>query len=99
MEIVVQPDELLVSLSMLPSLFAAGERGHAWSVPRAAAYGAAVGLVAAMFKMLGPLHTAGSTALGIEEIAGAMLAFALLCAGGALVRNAIARRYIWPGMR
>jgi hypothetical protein len=52
-----------------------------------------------MFKMLGPLHTAGSTALSIEEIAGAMLAFALLCAGGALVRNAIARRYIWPGMR
>ena len=98
MEIVVQPDELLVSLSMRPSLFAAGER-HAWSVPRAAAYGAAVGLVAAMFKMLGPLHTAGSTALSIEEIAGAMLAFALLCAGGALVRNAIARRYIWPGMR
>jgi hypothetical protein len=90
---------MALSLTMLPSLFAAGERGHAWSVPRAAACGAVVGLVAALFKMLGPLHAAGSTTLSIAEIAGATLAFALLCAGGAVIRNMIARRYIWPRMR
>jgi hypothetical protein len=84
---------------MLPSLFASGERAHAWSVPRASAYGAVVGLLAALFKTFGPLHAAGSTTMSIVEIAGAALAFALLCAGGAVIRNSIARRYIWPKMR
>jgi hypothetical protein len=33
------------------------------------------------------------------EIAGIALAFALLCAGAAALRNFIARRLIWPEMR
>jgi hypothetical protein len=33
------------------------------------------------------------------EIAGAALAFALLCAGAAALRNFIARRLIWWEMR
>jgi hypothetical protein len=33
------------------------------------------------------------------EIAGVALAFALLCAAAAALRNFIARRLIWPEMR
>jgi predicted permease len=80
---------------MLPSLFASGENARTWSVSRAAIYGAAVGAAAALFKILGPVHAPGSVAAGILDIAGAALAFALLCAGAALARNLIARR--WSG--
>jgi hypothetical protein len=84
---------------MLPSLFASGENARTWSVSRAAVYGAAVGAVAALFKLLGPLHAPASAAAGTLEIAGAALAFALLCAGAALARNLIARRFVWPKLR
>jgi hypothetical protein len=84
---------------MLPSLFASGENERTWSVSRAAAYGAAVGAVAALFKILGPLQAPGGAATRVLEIAGAALAFALLCAGAALARNLIARRFVWPKLR
>jgi hypothetical protein len=84
---------------MLPSLFASGENARTWSVSRAAVYGAAVGAVAALFKILGPLHAPASAAARTLEIAGTALAFALLCAGAALARNLIARRFVWPKLR
>jgi hypothetical protein len=81
---------------MLSSLFGSGENPQAWSVPRAAAYGAVVGTLAAVFKLLGPLWpAAGMSAWDIAVAAGG---FALLCAGAAALRNAIARRLIWPKM-
>ena len=63
--------------------------------PRAAALGAAVGFVAAV-QNIRPVAGGGSTLTPIAEIAGVTLVFALLCAGAALLRNALARRLIWP---
>jgi len=84
---------------MLRWLFASGENARTWSLSRAAVYGAAVGAVAALFKIFGPLHAPGAAATRVLEIAGAALAFALLCAGAALARNLIARRFVWPNLR
>ncbi len=81
---------------MLPSLFASGDSDRAWNVSRAAALGAAVGFLAASFRTFGPLRDADSTFSHIVEIAGVTLAFALLCAGAALLRNVIARWLISP---
>ncbi len=84
---------------MLPSFFASGDNDRAWNVSRAAAVGATVGFVASAFRTFGPLRDAGSMFLRIVEIAGVTLAFALLCAGAALLRNVIARQLIWPGTK
>jgi hypothetical protein len=84
---------------MLPSLFASEEKTQAWSVSRAAGCGAAVGALAAAFKIFGPLHTGGFGASPMWDIAAAASGFALLCAGAALLRNALARRLIWPNLR
>jgi len=81
---------------VLPSLFASRDSDRAWNVSRAAAFGAAVGFVAAAFRTFGPLRDAGSTFSRFVEIAGVTLAFALLCAGAALLRNVIARWLISP---
>lgn len=83
---------------MLPSLFASEEKVQAWRVSRAAGYGAAVGVLAALFKIFGPLRTGGFGATPMWDIAAAF-GFALLCAGAALLRNALARRLIWPDLR
>ena len=82
---------------MLPSFYVSGDKACAWSVTRAAALGAGVGLVAALFKTLGPPHgpLATSSVSGIAEIGGAVLGFALLCAAAAAVRNFLSRRVIW----
>jgi hypothetical protein len=77
---------------MLPSLFASEENARPWSVRRAALYGAGIGLVAALIKIFGPFR-AGDPALPFAvEMAVAALAFALFCAGAALLRNRLARR-------
>ena len=88
----------------LPSFFSSRQGGRAWSVPRAAGYGAVIGAIAAALKTLGPLREAALPAGGATEalaanwleIAGATLAFALLCGGAAALRNFIARRFIGP---
>ena len=41
---------------MLPSFYLSGDKGQVWSVARAAAYGGCIGAIAALFKVLGPLH-------------------------------------------
>lgn len=83
--------------SMLPSLFASGDNARAWSVRRAAAYGAALGAFASLFKTLGPMHEPASVSMRTVEIVGVTVAFALLCAGAAALRNFIVRRFIWSG--
>ena len=82
----------------LPSLYQSSEKPEAWSVIHAAGYGALIGALAALFKTLAPLRTAGagaSLAGNTAEIAGAALVFALLCAGAAALRNYLARRVVW----
>lgn len=78
----------------LPSLYVSGDKPQAWRITRAAAYGAALGTLAALFKTLGFAHQAIATS--VPEVAGAALGFALLCAGATALRNFIARRLIWP---
>ncbi len=83
----------------LPSLFQSSEgSAAAWNVVHAAGYGALIGALAALFKILGPLrgaNAAASLAGGAAQIAGAVLVFALLCAGAAALRNFLAHRFVW----
>jgi hypothetical protein len=62
----------------------------------AAAYGGAIGTVAALFKTFGPGREAGSGAANFVEIAAAALGFALLCSVAAILRNFIVRRFVSP---
>jgi hypothetical protein len=66
-----------------------------WHSGRAALYGAIVGVLAATFRLFGPWSEPHTAAANIGEIVGAALAFALLCAGAAALRNLIARRLLW----
>jgi hypothetical protein len=79
----------------VPSLYLSRDGARVWNVARAASYGAGIGAFAAVCKTLGPLHQAGSAAAIILQIAGAALAFALLCTAAAAMRNFIARWFIW----
>ncbi len=93
-------------MPLLPSFYAAKEGVHLWSNGRWAMGGAALGAVAGIFKALGPL-TGVATTVGVgarlaakgPEIAAAAVAFALLCAAVAVLRNFLARRLIWPDMQ
>jgi hypothetical protein len=77
---------------MLPSLFRSDDDARPWGVPRAALYGAGLGLLAALIKLFGPFHATERTLPFALEIGVAVLAFAILCAGAALLRNLLARR-------
>jgi hypothetical protein len=86
---------------MLPSFYLSGDKVRLWSVTRAALYGAGIGAVAAVLKILGPLHepfAASGRVSGllanVAEIAGAALGFALLCVAACALRNFIAQRLI-----
>jgi hypothetical protein len=81
----------------LPSLYVSGDKPREWRVSRAAAYGAALGVVAGLIKTLVSSHQAIATS--VPEIAGAAIGFALLCAGATALRNFIAQRLIWPELR
>jgi hypothetical protein len=83
---------------MLPSFYKSGESDRAWNVAHAARFGAAIGAIAALFKIFGPFRLgAGSGYLSdnLIEIVLAAAAFAALCAGAAALRNYIARRLVW----
>ncbi len=89
----------------LPSLYISGEaRERLERCARARGYGAAIGAFAACSRpsarstTLAPSAPARRQILSANapQIAGAALAFALLCAGAAALRNLIARRLIWP---
>jgi hypothetical protein len=81
----------------LPSLYVSGDKPREWSLARAATYGAVLGIVAGLFKTLGPSHQAIATS--VPEIPGVALGFALLCAAATALRNFIARRLIWPELQ
>ncbi len=67
-----------------------------WNTARAALYGGLIGVAAAAFKSFAPFYgLAGaprSWIATLEEFAGAGLAFALLCAVAAALRNLVMRR-------
>jgi len=82
----------------LPSFFRSRETARNWNVVHAAAYGAGIGALAALFKTLDPLHSTGAAVSFVDsaaQIIGAAAVFALLCAGAAVLRNVLARRLIW----
>jgi len=70
-----------------------------WNTARAVACGAAIGLVAAAFKLFAPWSGSHSLAAMAREFVGAALAFALLCGIAAALRNFIVRRLIGPQPR
>jgi len=72
---------------------------HPWNTARAAAYGAAIGAVAAAFRLVAPWSEAHSPGAVAREVVGAMLAFALLCGLVAALRNSIARRLVSPQIK
>jgi len=80
----------------IPSFYLSGNSGRPWRVGRAAAYGAALGALAGLFKIVVPWHASVPAAQAVLHVLGAAAAFSLLCAGAALLRNAIAQRLIWP---
>jgi hypothetical protein len=86
---------------MLPSFYLSGDKGRVWSVARAAACGAGIGAVAAVFRTLGPFHAPFAASdrvsgllTSIPEIGGAIFGFALLCAAAAALRNFLVERLI-----
>jgi hypothetical protein len=79
---------------LIPSLYGSGDRPREWSVARATAYGAGIGLVAALFKIFASSRGTIFADARLAEIAGAAFAFALLCAGAALLRNMLARHFV-----
>lgn len=86
----------------LPSLFKSAETARAWNIAHAACYGAVIGALAALFKTLAPPGAGGGAANLTDrllQIALAALAFALLCAAAASLRNFIARRLVWHAGR
>jgi hypothetical protein len=69
---------------------------QSWNTGRATAYGAAIGIVAAAFKVLAPWSEPRAAPAMAMELVGAALAFALLCGVAAALRNVIVRRLIRP---
>jgi ethanolamine utilization protein EutA (predicted chaperonin) len=70
-----------------------------WHSGRATAYGAAIGVVAAAFKLFAPWSEPHTLLAIVEEVLGAALSFALLCGVAAALRNLIVRRLISPNAR
>ncbi|HEX3938008.1 MAG TPA: hypothetical protein VHX43_10940 [Xanthobacteraceae bacterium] len=70
-----------------------------WNTARAMAFGAAIGAVAAGFKLLAPWNATLGVAAMAREIVGAALAFALLCGLAAAARNFAVGRLIGPKAR
>jgi hypothetical protein len=66
-----------------------------WNVARAAAYGAGIGAIAGLLKTFGLSRTIDLGPGDVLRVLAAALAFALLCAGAATLRNFIARRVVW----
>ncbi len=82
----------------MPLLFYRASDTHSppqiWNSMHAAGYGALIGALAAVFKLFAPWGEPHSLAANAREVAGAALAFALLCAAACALRNFIARRVI-----
>ena len=85
----------------LPSFYKPEKSERAWNVIHAAGYGALIGLGAALFKTLGPFAAGNAKTLAgsLIEIVLAAVAFALLCAAAAALRNFLSRRLVWHERR
>ena len=70
-----------------------------WNTGRATLYGAAIGFVAAGFKLAAPWDEPHTVVAIAEELIGASLAFALLCGIASALRNAAVQRLIPPENR
>jgi hypothetical protein len=86
-------------MPFLPSLHRSETTVQQWSIGRAAAYGAFIGALAALFKAWAPLRlTAEIAGRGLSavavEVAGAAIGFALLCAAVVALRNFLARQLV-----
>jgi hypothetical protein len=79
----------------VPSLYLTTGGARAWNVARAAAYGAGVGAAAGLFKTFEQWRTTDPGSDVVVQVLAAALAFALLCAGAATLRNFLAGRVIW----
>lgn len=82
----------------LPSFYRSDDSFRPWRVTHAAACGAGLGALAALFKMLAPPGVAVGVSgrpVGILGIAAVALGFAALCAAAAMLRNFVARHLIW----
>ena len=78
----------------IPSLYLSKDAVRPWSISRAAAYGAGIGALAALFKAFGPGHGTIPPVETALQIAIAIPGFAILCGGAAALRNLVARRLI-----
>lgn len=86
----------------LPSFYRADDSFRPWRVTHAAACGAGLGALAALFKMLAPAGLAvgfSGRPAGVLGIAAVALGFAVLCAAAAMLRNFLARRLVWNESR
>lgn len=87
------------TMPFLPSLHSSETTARPWSIGRAAAYGAFIGALAALFKAWAPLRFAAEiggrdlSAVAVE-VAGAAIGFALLCAAAAALRNFLTRQLV-----
>jgi hypothetical protein len=79
----------------VPSLYPTTDSARPWNLARVAAYGAGIGAVAGLLKTFAMLHAGAAASGAVFEVLTASLAFALLCAGAAALRNYIARRVVW----
>jgi hypothetical protein len=78
----------------LPSLYPGQKGARDWRLARSAVYGGCIGLAAALFKMLGPSGERTWTSATLLELGEAVVAFALLCAAAAFLRNLLVRRFV-----
>lgn len=86
---------------LLPSFYRSDDPTRAWNVANAAAFGACLGVLAALLKTFNPFAAGAQRSLAAHllEIALAAIAFALLCAAAATLRNFLARRVVWHDKR
>lgn len=86
---------------LLPSFYRSQDTARAWNPAYAALCGAGIGALAGLLKTANPFRAAPPETLTnhLIDIALAALAFALLCAAAAALRNFIARHLIWDGHR
>jgi len=82
----------------LPSFYRSGDGFHPWRITHAAACGAGLGALAAVFKTMAPIGLSGGLlgrSAAIGQIVAVAACFALLCAAVAALRNFVARRVVW----
>jgi len=86
----------------LPSFYRSGDGFRPWRLTHAAACGAGIGALAALFKIMAPIGLSGGLlgrTAAVGQIVAVAACFALLCTAAAALRNFVARRLIWNAGR